>query len=271
MMSSDDDGAALLPRLHGVLDALGPLALAVSGGIDSLVLAWVAHRHAAAPVTVFHALSPAVPAAATDRVVQHARQEGWRVELINAGEFGNPDYRANPVDRCFHCKSHLYAAIGERSADQIASGTNLDDLGDYRPGLQAAREHQVRHPYVEAGLRKADVRRLARALGLADLAELPPSPCLASRIETGIRIEPQDLGFIDGVESLLRHRFADGPVRLRRRHDGPVIELDADALAQVQSDSARPLREQLERLCRARGLPAPRYELYRRGSAFLRS
>lgn len=258
-----------LAALEAVLDGMSSVAVAVSGGVDSLTLAWIAHRRKPDDVTIFHALSPAVPAAATARVRDHAGREGWRLELIDAGEFSDPVYRANPVDRCFHCKTHLYGAIAARASANVVSGTNLDDLGDYRPGLAAARDHGVRHPYVEARIDKDGVRALARRSGLTEVAELPASPCLSSRVETGIRIERSQLALIDRVESLLRTALGAGVVRCRVRHSGPVIELDAAALAQIQSSAGEGLRARVSALCSERG--DPRYEAYRQGSAFLRA
>lgn len=261
---------AMITGLGAALDRLGPVAVAVSGGVDSMTLAWFAHRHLPGQVTQVHALSPAVPAAATSRVRAYAEREGWRLRLIDAGEFSDPTYRANPVDRCFHCKRNLYGAVLAQVAGRVASGTNLDDLGDYRPGLLAARRFSVRHPYVEAGIDKAAVRMLAAHFGLHDLAALPASPCLSSRVETGIRIEASDLAFIDRVETLLRTELAAAVVRCRRRHDGLVIELDEAALGRVGLAESAGLRARLEAMCQTGGFGVPRYEAYRRGSAFLR-
>jgi len=253
--------------LENVLRGFDSIAVAVSGGVDSMTLAWFAHHHAPQRVAVFHALSPAVPAAATARVRDYAGREGWRLEVIDAGEFSDPAYRANPVDRCFHCKSHLYGGIAAHTRAGVVSGTNLDDLSDYRPGLIAARERGVRHPYVEAGIDKAGVRALARHLNLWDLAELPASPCLSSRIETGIRIEASQLVFIDRIETLLRAELGASIVRCRLRRDGPVIELDDAALERIASADGETLRARLDALCHDQG--APHYESYRRGSAFV--
>src|SRR5690606_1212921 len=162
-------------RLEERLLALRPLAVAVSGGVDSMTLAWLAH--CLAPGTrLFHALSPAVPAAATARVLAHAKRWGWNLAVIDAGEMDDPHYRANPLRRCYHCKSNLYAAIRRQGSFNIAAGTNRDDLRDFRPGLQAAAEQGVFHPYVEAGFDKALVRALAAQAGLDDLKDLPASP-----------------------------------------------------------------------------------------------
>src|SRR5882757_3769226 len=181
-----DDLAALVLWLRDLDDA----AVAVSGGVDSMTLAVVAHRTRHAATTMFHAVSPAVPPEATDRVRRYARREGWDLQVFDAGEFGDANYLSNPVNRCFHCKTHLYGAIADRTSATLLSGTNIDDLGDFRPGLAAARTFDVRHPLVEVGIDKAAIRAISSDLGLRDLAELPAAPCLASRVETGIAIVP---------------------------------------------------------------------------------
>ena len=155
-----------LNRLVKCLDQHAALAIAVSGGLDSMVLAYVTHCHAQTAMTAVHALSPAVPQLATRRVQNHAIRHGWVLELIEAGEMTDPAYRSNPVNRCFYCKSRLYQRIATVTGLTISSGTNLDDLNDYRPGLEAARQYKVVHPYVEAGLNKADIYALANLLGL---------------------------------------------------------------------------------------------------------
>ncbi|SFZ80716.1 uncharacterized protein SAMN02983003_0084 [Devosia enhydra] len=225
-MNELDPIAAAEARLGAVLDRLGPLAIAVSGGVDSMTLAFFAHRHGAEMV---HALSPAVPMAATERVRRHAVRLGWALTETRAGEFSDPDYLANPVNRCFFCKANLYDRIASLTTRTIASGANLDDLGDYRPGLLAAAERRVVHPLVEARIDKRMVRALAARAGLGDLAELPAQPCLSSRVETGIAIDADDLGFIDRVESAVRGLTgASVETRCRITHQGVVLELDPD-------------------------------------------
>lgn len=262
-------------RLADMLETLGPVAVAVSGGVDSMTLASFARRRLDRDrVLVIHATSPAVPAEATRRVEALAAEEDWALQIITAGEFADPAYRANPVNRCFFCKTNLYGAVATVTDRQILSGANMDDLGEYRPGLDAARHYNVRHPYVEAGLDKAAVRALARRLGLPAIADLPSAPCLSSRIETGIRIEPAMLHFVHAVERLVSDRLDAGragrSVRCRVRAQGIVVELDGTSLTLVETGA----RAAIESAIRAqipldlRDKPLS-FEPYRTGSAFL--
>ena len=259
-----------LEALHRCLDDCAPVAVAVSGGVDSMTLAFIAHRRLGAAASLFHAASPAVPPEATRRIEAYAGREGWALTILDAGEFVDERYLANPANRCFFCKSNLYRALAARTDDQLLSGTNLDDLGDWRPGLKAAEAEHVRHPFVEAGIDKAIVRRLATFFGLNDLAELPSAPCLSSRIETGLRIEPALLPVIDRVEALLRARLSARTVRCRIRRDGAVIELDQTTIDALDPSLKRTLADEVEALL-AEQRPGPvTFEAYRRGSAFLR-
>ncbi len=257
-----------LGDLHDVLDGFGRIAVAVSGGVDSMTLATVTHRRVA-DATMFHAVSPAVPPEATERVRAYAGREGWRLRVVDAGEYDDPDYRANPVNRCFHCKRNLYGTIAGLTDVPIASGTNLDDLGDFRPGLVAAERHGVRHPFVEAGIDKATVRRVAAGLGLDDIADLPAAPCLSSRIETGIAIDADSLAFVHRVERLLTDGLSPRTVRCRVRDAGIVVELDPDALARL---AERPdLKDDVAAASVRGGYGAAvGFTAYRMGSAFLR-
>ena len=255
---------ALQARLHGVLARHGRLVVAVSGGVDSMTLAHVAHRRAPDAVSMFHAVSPAVPEAATARVRHHAERHGWSLAVAGSGEFADPRYRANPVNRCYFCKVNLYDRIHEAVGDVVASGANLDDLGDYRPGLLAAAERQVVHPLIEAGIDKAGVRALARRHGLHDLAELPAQPCLASRVETGIAISVEDLGFVEAAEAALARLLPQGAtLRCRILRQGAVIEVDA------RHAGSAPLREHAARLCAQAGRDFAGLRAYARGSAFI--
>jgi uncharacterized protein len=256
-----------LARLVEALDRHERVAIAVSGGVDSMTLAHIAHRHSRAAITMFHATGPAVPAAAGARVIAHASQYGWPLTLLDAGEQSDPRYRANPVDRCYYCKSNLYTRVRDATTDIIATGTNLDDLADFRPGLRAAAERDVVHPYVEAGIDKANVYALATKLGLADLERLPAQPCLASRVETGIAIAAADLAFIDAVETrLVAVLGREAVLRCRVTHAGIVIELAAE----FDTDAFERAREIGAEACVREGRLFAGVRPYAKGAAFLR-
>lgn len=272
-MDQHDSTGDIKDRLQAAVARLiGPLAVAVSGGIDSLTLATFLHRIKPGAMTVFHAASPAVPAEATARVTRLAAEQGWNLRLVDAGEFHDPNYRANPVNRCFFCKTNLYGSIALHTQAQILSGANLDDLGEYRPGLDAARDHGVRHPYLEAKVTKAEVRALARHMGLGSLSDLPAAPCLSSRIETGLPIQPETLAAVHAVERALALDFPKGTIRCRVRASGLVIELDTATLAAVKGPREASLRDEVSALFgdRSKGFTLV-FAPYRNGSAFLRN
>jgi uncharacterized protein len=259
-----------LAELVTWLRDLDSAAVAVSGGVDSMTLAVIAHRTRHAATTMFHAVSPAVPPEATERVRRYARDEGWELEVFDAGEFGDEKYLSNPVNRCFHCKTHLYGAIAERTSATLLSGTNIDDLGDFRPGLAAARSFEVRHPFVEVGIDKAAIRLISSGLGLRDVAELPSAPCLASRVETGIAIAPADLIAINRTEHALRELLRPEVVRCRLRADRISVELDETTLAALSETEKQEVQSVVRASWADHGDRPVALAPYRRGSAFLR-
>ncbi len=226
------DAGDALERLAAVLADIPDRVVACSGGVDSLVLATVA-ASSAGSTRVAHTATPAVPGDATARVVDHAARRGWHLDVVRSGEFDDERYLANPTERCYFCKSNLYDAIAALVAVDVAadagsptilSGANTDDLGEYRPGLDAAAERSVRHPFVEAGIGKAGIRAIARHLGLAE-ADLPASPCLASRLYTGTRVTASRLRAVEAGEALVRERTGLGVVRCRVREQAVLVEV----------------------------------------------
>ena len=262
---------ASVSALNTVLDDIGRAAVAVSGGVDSMTLALLAGRRSGADCAMFHAVSPAVPAEATARVQEYAVREGWRLTVLDAGEFDDPAYRANPANRCFYCKTNLYGALAARTDATLLSGTNVDDLGDWRPGLKAAQAHGVRHPFVEAGIDKAQVRSIAAVLGFDDLSRLPAAPCLSSRIETGLRVEADDLASIHAAERYLARQLQPETVRCRQRKAGIVIELDETTLGALSASRRAALGGAVAGMFETNDRTRPvSFAPYRIGSAFLR-
>ncbi len=256
--------------LHGikkVIEEIGPSAIAVSGGIDSLTLATVAY-HQYADSEVFHAISAAVPPDATLRVREFAQIYKWRLHEIDTQDLSDPNYRQNPVNRCFYCKRNLYRKIRSLTRLQILSGTNLDDLDDFRPGLTAAKTYRVRHPFVEAGINKEGIRAIARELGLVNISDLPAAPCLSSRINTGLEIAADDLRTIDRVERSLKQHLGEITLRCRLTENGIVLEVAESVLSQMQKADAEDLlriaREEIDTKTNLLGVVP-----YVRGSAFI--
>ncbi len=218
-------------RLQRTLRDLESVAVAFSAGVDSTLILKVA----------IDTLGPGKVVAVTGRSDSLARAEfeeacaiaanlGAEHIVLDTDEFENPDYISNPTNRCYFCKTTLYTRlakfIAERGLKAIVNGINVDDLGDYRPGIEAAREHGVRCPAAEAGLTKADVRELSRRLGLPT-HDKPASPCLSSRVQYGEHITPQKLRMIEAAETFL-HELGIRECRVRHHDNLARIEVPAE-------------------------------------------
>ncbi|AWB68940.1 hypothetical protein C2869_06445 [Saccharobesus litoralis] len=253
-------------KLVAFADRYSQISVAVSGGIDSMLLTYLLHRFSNSQITPVHAYSPAVPAAAFARVQFYAEEYHWPLKVIDANELDDENYRRNPVNRCYFCKSNLYERIFSTTKSVIFSGTNVDDLDDYRPGLTAAKERKVQHPYVEAGISKSDIYQLATAFKLTELQSLPAQPCLASRIETGIQVSKQDMRFIDNIENQTRAYFPNlQHIRCRITHQGVMIELDHLPEQKILNQ----FTTYITPTCRKKGYKLLGVRPYKKGAAFL--
>ncbi|MEM7256644.1 MAG: adenine nucleotide alpha hydrolase [Pseudomonadota bacterium] len=262
-------------KLCSLLEArTGELYVALSGGIDSLTLMTIAAQVRQQPTIAMHAVSAAVPANATERCRALATKFQWQLQEIDAQEFSNPEYLSNPYNRCYFCKSSLFNAIQAcaRAAGNItvATGTNTDDLSDFRPGLAAAAEHSVWQPFVEAAISKDNIRAMARTHGLGTLAELPAAPCLASRVETGIAITAPDLDLIYQVEQLVARSCGAGDIRCRVLKRGVVVQVPAGSELLEQNAVHQPVYQSINSLCASAGKRFVGIEQYTRGSAFVK-
>jgi uncharacterized protein len=234
-------------RLLAILGELPGVAVAFSGGIDSTVVAKAAALALGEKAVAVTADSPSVPRSELAIAREVASLIGIRHVIVNTAEFENPDYLKNGGDRCFHCKNELYSRIEtllpQLGVPIMVSGANLDDRGDYRPGLAAAAEHGVRHPLQEAGFTKADVRELALHWELPTW-DKPASPCLSSRLAPGLAVTPERTKRVEDAESYLRSlglrecrvRYHEGDLA---RVEVPLGELPRFASLEIRTNLSR--------------------------------
>jgi pyridinium-3,5-biscarboxylic acid mononucleotide sulfurtransferase len=216
-LDCDDETRADIRKLREIIREYGDAVVAMSGGVDSGVVAAISKATLADRAVAVTGVGQAVSQSELGDCQGIVKQIGIRHVVLTTREIENPNYVRNTPNRCYFCKDTLYKTIGDWAISNgfrtLVSGTNQDDLGDYRPGLKAAAEHQVRAPLAEAGLGKTRVRSIARALQLT-VADKPASPCLASRIAYGQLVTPENLRRVESMESLL-HSLGFHDVRAR--------------------------------------------------------
>jgi len=200
---------AKLDELRNTLRRSAPLIVAYSGGVDSSCLLAVAARELGAQCTGVIADSPSLPRRALQKALEQASEWGVSIELLETKEFENPDYSANSPQRCYFCKAEMFQKLQDlaqkRGIPTLAYGENADDLPAQRPGSRAAAEFRVLSPLRQVGLSKAEVREIARHLGLSS-ADLPAAPCLSSRVQHGIPVQAEYLAAVEQAEAALHER-----------------------------------------------------------------
>ncbi|HDM36066.1 MAG TPA: ATP-dependent sacrificial sulfur transferase LarE [Candidatus Syntrophoarchaeum butanivorans] len=224
-----------LERLKELIRSKKQLIVSFSGGVDSTLLLKVSYDLLGDHVLGVIVKSEVFPRAALESAVDFVRKEGIRYEVSELTLLDDPLFSSNPKKRCYHCKKHhirlIKSIAGQYGVDTIADGLNLSDLGEYRPGLLASDEEGVWHPFVEAGIRKEDIRDIARDIGL-DLWDKPSDSCLATRIPYGERITEENLRMVERGESALK-KMGFRHIRLRLHRDIGRIEVTGEDFERV--------------------------------------
>jgi uncharacterized protein len=258
--------AAKVAKLHAAVDSLRGAAVAFSGGVDSTLVLKVCRDRLGDGAVGVIGVSASLPPGELTEARNLARGMGARLVELATGELADPDYAANPANRCFFCKSELYRLLvpwaKEHGVVNVVDGLNVDDQGDFRPGAAAADEAGVRHPLLEAGFTKADVRAHARALGLPNW-DKPALACLSSRIPYGTPVTVEKLDRIGRAELAVR-RLGFPAVRVRFHEDAARIEVPAADLARLFA-----VRDEVVRGVKAAGFVYVALDLqgYRSGSS----
>jgi uncharacterized protein len=213
-------------HLEDSLAASGRTLVAYSGGVDSAYLAWAAHRALGENMLAVIADSASLARTQLADAIAFAEEQTIPLEVIATSELDRPEYARNDGQRCFHCKDELFSVMEDlratRGFDSIVYGVNLDDQGDFRPGQNAARQHNIATPLLAARLTKQDIRDLAREAGLR-IWNKPASACLSSRIEYGRPVTRQALSIVEQGEDALRNL---GFVQFRVRHHGEIVRIE---------------------------------------------
>jgi uncharacterized protein len=230
-----------LTRLKDILHDMGSVLVAYSGGVDSTFLAVTAHEVLGKNSLAVFAASPVAPPMEKEEAGDLAHNVGLRFKIIESNEMSNPDFVANPPERCYYCKRELYSELKPIAKAEglkwIADGTNADDLHDFRPGRKASAEAGIRSPLLEAGLTKTEIRQLSHAKSLPTW-DRPASPCMASRIPYGIPVTAETLNKIARGEQYL-HSLGLRQLRLRHHGDIARIELDPEDMAKIITPEIR--------------------------------
>ena len=245
-----NDAKLLIDRLLEKLRELDGCVVAFSGGVDSAVVAKAAFLALGDQAIAVTAVSPSLASGELENAQNVAAQIGIEHRVLETEEYENASYRQNAPNRCYFCKSELYQRIsiqfGDLKIGTIVNGTNLDDLGDYRPGLQAADENHVLSPLVECKISKSDVRDIAKFWEL-EVWDKPASPCLSSRIAYGEEVTKERLRMVDQAEAWLRARgFRELRVRF---HKGDLARIEVE-LSELSRFANREFAEQVDRAFR---------------------